>query len=61
MALINSIGNIGGFFGPFLVGLTISLTGKSQNGLYLLSVLVLFSPLLIYLMSRSRRQVAGWR
>lgn len=61
MALINSIGNIGGFFGPFLVGLTISITGKSQNGLYLLSVLVLFSPLLIYLMSRSRRQVAGWR
>jgi ACS family tartrate transporter-like MFS transporter len=61
MALINSIGNIGGFFGPFLVGLTISITGKSQNGLYLLSILVLFSPLLIYLMSRSRRQVSGWR
>ena len=61
MALINSIGNIGGFFGPFLVGLVISISGKSQSGLYLLAVLVLFSPLLIYLMSRNRRQIAGWR
>ncbi|WP_300000158.1 MFS transporter [uncultured Cedecea sp.] len=61
LALINSIGNIGGFFGPFLVGITISLTGKSQNGLYLLSILVLVSPLMIYLLSRSRSQVAGWR
>ena len=61
LALINSIGNIGGFFGPFLVGLTITLTGKSQNGLYLLSILVLVSPLMIYLLSRSRSQVASWR
>lgn len=60
LALINSIGNIGGFFGPFLVGLTISLTGKSQNGLYLLSIMVLVSPLMIYLLSRSRRQASSW-
>jgi ACS family tartrate transporter-like MFS transporter len=36
MALINSVGNIGGFMGPFLVGWIKDSTGSFNNGLYAL-------------------------
>ena len=37
MALINSVGNLGGFFGPFIVGWIKDSTGKFDNGLYALA------------------------
>jgi ACS family tartrate transporter-like MFS transporter len=37
MALINSVGNLGGFFGPFIVGWIKTSTGSFDNGLYALS------------------------
>ena len=37
MAPINSIGNIGGFMGPFLVGWIKGVTGNFENGLYALA------------------------
>ena len=37
MALINSIGNVGGFMGPFLVGWIKDSTGSFNNGLYVLA------------------------
>src|SRR5215472_19131329 len=37
MALINSVGNVGGFMGPFLVGWIKDSTGSFNNGLYALA------------------------
>jgi MFS transporter, ACS family, tartrate transporter len=37
MALINSVGNIGGFMGPFVVGWIKDSTGSFDNGLYALA------------------------
>jgi MFS transporter, ACS family, tartrate transporter len=37
MALINSVGNIGGFMGPFVVGWIKDSTGRFDNGLYALA------------------------
>lgn len=46
VALINSVGNLGGFFGPGLVGMAKEYTGSFQSGLYLLAGLALFAVLL---------------
>jgi MFS family permease len=37
IALINSFGALGGFFGPYLVGFVKDLTGTPANALYILS------------------------
>ncbi len=37
MALINSVGNLGGFFGPFIVGWIKDSTGSFDSGLYALA------------------------
>ena len=37
MALINSVGNVGGFMGPFVVGWIKDSTGSFNNGLYALA------------------------
>lgn len=33
IALINSVGNLGGFFGPYIIGLIRTHTGSFKNGL----------------------------
>jgi sugar phosphate permease len=40
IALINSIGNLGGFVGPYLVGLMKDATGSTDGGLITLAVLL---------------------
>ena len=40
IALINSIGNLGGFVGPYLVGLMKDATGSTDGGLLTLAVLL---------------------
>jgi MFS transporter, ACS family, tartrate transporter len=40
IALINSIGNIGGFVGPYLVGLVEDATGSTDGGLLALAVIL---------------------
>ncbi len=37
IAFINSVGNLGGFFGPSIVGMARELTGNFESGLYALS------------------------
>src|SRR3974377_319320 len=44
IALINSIGNLGGFVGPYVVGLVKDWTGSFAGGLYLLAAFILFAP-----------------
>jgi MFS transporter, ACS family, tartrate transporter len=41
IALINSIGNIGGFVGPYLVGLVEDATGSTDGGLIVLAAILL--------------------
>ena len=47
IALINSIGNLAGFGGPYLIGWIKDSTGSTANGLLALSVLPLLAGLLV--------------
>jgi nitrate/nitrite transporter NarK len=40
IALINSIGNLGGFVGPYLVGLVKDATGSTNGGLLVLACIL---------------------
>ena len=46
IATINSIGNLGGFFGPWYVGYMKDLTGSFAGGLYGLALLGFISALI---------------
>jgi nitrate/nitrite transporter NarK len=38
MGLINALGNLGGFLGPFLIGYFITVTGSNLTGIVILSI-----------------------
>jgi ACS family tartrate transporter-like MFS transporter len=46
IALVNSIGNLGGFVGPYLVGLMKDATGSTDGGLIALAVILAFGSFL---------------
>jgi MFS transporter, ACS family, tartrate transporter len=46
IAWINSLGNLGGFFGPTLVGWAKNLTGSFSGGLYALALCALVSAVI---------------
>jgi len=48
IALINSIGNLAGFGGPYLVGWVKDATGNTSTGLLVLSLLPLAAGLLVF-------------
>jgi MFS family permease len=43
LAFINSVGTLGGFFGPFLMGWLKDVTGSFNSGLFLMAVIVTIS------------------
>lgn len=43
LAFINSVGTLGGFFGPFLMGWLKDLTGSFESGLFLMAAIVMIS------------------
>src|SRR6185369_2807273 len=49
IALINSIGNLAGFGGPYLVGWVKETTGSAETGLMVLAVFPLVAGLLVFL------------
>ena len=49
IALINSIGNLAGFGGPYLIGWVKDATGSTSTGLLVLSLLPLAAGLLVFL------------
>lgn len=57
IALINSVGNLGGFLGPFLVGLTKQLTNSFSSGLYALAALAFAGALMTLMTVRVRKIV----
>ena len=48
IALINSLGNLGGFFGPYVVGLGKQVTGSFSGGLYALALLTFLGAIVTY-------------
>jgi D-galactonate transporter len=49
IALINSIGNLAGFGGPYLIGWAKQTTGSTSAGLLMLAVLPLIASILVFL------------
>jgi MFS transporter, ACS family, tartrate transporter len=47
IAMINSIGNLAGFGGPYLIGWVKEATGNTQSGLLLLAILPLIGAVLV--------------
>jgi ACS family tartrate transporter-like MFS transporter len=56
IGLINSIGNLGGFLGPSVLGHVQKLTGSFVGGIYFLSVSMTVSATIIFLLRLERRQ-----
>ncbi|WP_019119329.1 MFS transporter [Brevibacillus massiliensis] len=52
IALINSIGNLGGFVGPYVVGSLKEATGKTEAGLFFLACCVLAAAVLVLLLRK---------
>jgi len=55
IATINSIGNLGGFAGPAMIGWIKDATGSFLGGLYFVSGLLILSAVLTLVLSRSKR------
>jgi ACS family tartrate transporter-like MFS transporter len=58
IAAINSIGNLGGFVGPYVVGLVAGKTGAPASGLVFLAGLTLVAFVMVLLAPLSRRSDA---
>jgi ACS family tartrate transporter-like MFS transporter len=58
IAWINSIGNLGGFFGPTIVGWAKQITGSYAGGLYALAALALISAIVSALWLHIPRRIA---
>ena len=53
IALINSVGNLGGYIGPFVIGALKEYTGNLASGLYFLSGVMLFGLFLTFVVYRT--------
>src|SRR5262249_56847122 len=53
IAAINSIGNLGGFAGPAMIGWIKDWTGSYEGGLFFVGGLLLFSAIFTLFLSRS--------
>ncbi len=57
--MINSVGNLGGFVGPFLIGWLKSQTGGYAAGLYVVAAFLALSAVLTLMMSRRNERSAA--
>jgi nitrate/nitrite transporter NarK len=55
IALINALGNLGGFVGPFFVGWMKDLTGAFAGGLYGLAGSMMLSGLIVLILGHDTR------
>jgi len=56
IATINSIGNLGGFAGPFVIGWLKEQTGDFRGGLLSVSCALVFSAMLVLVLDRLRKR-----
>jgi len=56
IGLINSIGNLGGFLGPYVLGKVQTLTGSFIGGIYFLCVSMMVSATIIFFLRLERKQ-----
>jgi MFS transporter, ACS family, tartrate transporter len=61
IALINSVANLGGFAGPYAVGLTSQRTGNLYSGLGLVGVSMFVSATLVLLLPKEARALVKGR
>jgi ACS family tartrate transporter-like MFS transporter len=54
LAMVNSLGNLGGFVAPYAVGIFNDATGSNQSGLVFLSIVLLLTSISTYLYARKR-------
>ncbi|MGA8552147.1 MAG: MFS transporter, partial [Stellaceae bacterium] len=59
LAWINSLGNLGGFFGPTIVGWAKQLTGSFAGGLYALALCTLVSAVVSLFWLNLRGRATG--
>jgi ACS family tartrate transporter-like MFS transporter len=52
IGFINSVGNLGGFMGPFVLGTVEKLTGSFMGGLYFLTACMALSAITVFLLGR---------
>ena len=57
IATINSIGNLGGFFGPAMIGYIHDVTGSFNGGLYFVAGLLILSTVLTIVLSMTSSKV----
>ncbi|MGF6551305.1 nitrate/nitrite transporter NarK [Paraburkholderia youngii] len=55
IAMINSIGNLGGFVGPFAIGWLKNVTGGYTAGLYVVGATLAVSAVVTLMLSRQTR------
>jgi len=58
IALINSVGNLGGFAGPYIIGMIATRTGSLYEGLAIAGVLLFISGTLVLLLPKKARALA---
>jgi ACS family tartrate transporter-like MFS transporter len=56
IGLINSIGNLGGFFGPTVLGAVQKMTGSFVGGIYYLSASMAVSALILFFLGLGRKE-----
>jgi len=59
IATINSIGNLGGFVGPFMIGLIKEHSGSYTWGLWFVAGLLVLSSLTVLLLSSMNKKSAA--
>jgi MFS transporter, ACS family, tartrate transporter len=59
IGLINSVGNLGGFLGPYLLGKIETVTGSYVGGIYYLCGSMLVSAAIIFFLGLGHREQAG--
>jgi ACS family tartrate transporter-like MFS transporter len=59
IATINSIGNLGGFVGPAMIGWIKDLTGSFRGGLFFVAALLVLSAVLTLVLARSQRNASA--
>jgi nitrate/nitrite transporter NarK len=59
VGFINSVGNLGGFFGPYLFGFLLTLTNSTQWGMIIFSIILLLSAVTINLVRTPKKVISN--